>query len=460
MKSPIEKMLEEEETELLEFCSPQTTISRIAEIACGMLNQSGGRILWGIAPNRTPVGIQDAQTRANELNLLLMEKISPRPFLSVAINPVKQCEIVTIEIPKGSDKPYSLNREIWIRIKDRLFKATPADSALIVEREATKLGRWEREPMTGFSEDDCDANEIGEARKAIASSGRFGLSVPTSTGEFLSALRLFQNGQLTNAAVVLFAKNPQAWSPNLSIRISSYSSDERLSIANDIFQVGPAVRILQDTIDIIQARTGFSGVFDNRQLMRKTQPAYALFALREGLVNAIAHRDYDSTNGGITVEIYPSRLVIKNPGRLPDNWKQSDLLKKHESRPYNPDISRVLYLRELMEQLGLGAQKIVSECRKLKAKSPKWESDRGTVALTLFKAPEPTDTELKPKLNARQKQLLAFMEKSWEVFKASEYAERMNLSERQARRDLELLVNLGKIERVGSGPASEYKKRA
>lgn len=88
-------------------------------------------------------------------------------------------------------------------------------------------------------------------------------------------------------------------------------------------------------------------------------------------------------------EVFPDYLTIRNPGNLPDGWKTGDLANRHESHPRNPDIARVFYLRELMEQLGVGTQKLIQACKELGAKAPIWRAEHNTVSLTLFRAPEP-----------------------------------------------------------------------
>ena len=109
------------------------------------------------------------------------------------------------------------------------------------------------------------------------------------------------------------------------------------------------MRVLRQAVSVIQQQTGFSGRFKSGRLEREGRPAYALFALREGLVNAIVHRDYQVVGGQLRVEIFPEHLIIENPGQLPEGWTEKDILTKEESHLTNPDIARVFYLRSLME---------------------------------------------------------------------------------------------------------------
>ena len=450
MNTVIEKLLKERESETLEFKAGRCPLDVLGKTVCGMLNQQGGLLLWGVDDDGKASGVAQAIGRATELNEFLMRRLNPRPLLSVRVHPIRDKEIIAVEVPVGSEKPYSLSREIWVRVGSSTMRASHDQSSRLVERSAAALDRWEREPLPGFGIEDCDPAELKQAQAEIAKAGRFGIEVPEANEELLTKLYLYRSGQFSNAAVVLFAREPRAWAPNLAIRITTHTNDGEAT--SDLLLEGPAVRILREAVAAIQQRTVRSVAFPKRQLERAERPAYPLYALREGLVNAMVHRDYESPGLGVTVRIFPDHLVITNFGALPEGWKDRDLARKHESRPANPDIARIFYLRELMDQLGLGAQRIVKECTSTGAKPPTWKSDKNSVTLTIFSTPPVT---LAPVLSLRQENFLHSLMPG-EKFKTANYCESAGVSERQARRDLAELEDLDLIERSGAGPSTIY----
>jgi len=450
MSDEISRIEKKGESETVEFRGARTHIPTLARSICGMLNQQGGVILWGIGDDGEIVGLEDAESRGQELNNFIAQHLTPSALFS--IHQISGKHLAIINIPQGADKPYSLQREIWVRVGRSTLKADREVTSSIVERSAAQLERWERDPMPGFSIEDCDAKEIVEARSEIARVGRFGVEVPDGDEELLRRLGLARSGQYCNAAVVLFAKQPRAWAPNLAVRLVTYGEDKSGPIGNDTILEGPAIRVLKEAVTVLQQRAGFSGKFKPKQLTREDRPAYALFALREGLVNAMVHRDYSAVGGSIHVEVFPDRLTIQNPGRLPDGWSTDDLKKKHGSHPGNPDIARVFYLRELMEQLGMGTQKLIAECKNLGADTPVWEIDQNSVSLTLFRAPEPKTTV---DLSSRQRQFLQGIGPG-ETFRTADYAAAETISSRQARRELAELEEFGLIEKQGKGRATVY----
>lgn len=441
------------ESETCEFQGARTPLPTLVRVTCGLLNQQGGLLVWGLDNAGVPTGLPDAEQRAAELNSFLMRSIRPRPLLSVSVEAIRDKQLVVVEVPQGADKPYSVEREIWIRVGSSTLRATADQSASLVERSASQLLRWECEPMPGFELGDCDASELALAQREIAESGRLGGDLPRDPEELLRTLSLFRQGQLTHAAVVLFARQPLSWMPNLAVRILLYRDDQTATVVDEVLHVGPAIRTLKEVLATIQQRTGVSSRWDRTQLERTDRPAYPLYALREGLVNAMAHRDYSVLGGDVRVEIFPDQLVIRNPGQLPAGWTPRMLRSTHESRPVNPDIARVFLLRRLMEQMGLGTQRLIAECKAAQARAPIWRVDRNTVSLTLFRSPAVTTQSV---LSERQKRFLRTRRGD---FRMVDYAQETEVSDRQARRELAELVAAGVVERVGQGRATLYRQR-
>lgn len=441
------------ESEHAAFKGPRAPLETVARSVCALLNQQGGAVLWGVDERGRVCGVGDAEERARALNDYLMGHLTPRPLVSVSTEAWQGKQVVVVDVPRGADKPYALARTIWVRLGRQDLRASADDSARMVEASAVLAGRWEREPVPGFGLGDCDGDELAETRRELVLTGRLGITVPGEPGELMRRLYLARNGQLTNAAMVLFAREPAAWSPGVGLRIVTYPSGKQGASFQEQWLHGPAVRVLRQAVGILQQQTGFSGRFRPGRIEREDRPAYPLFALREGLVNALVHRDYEGVRGQLRVEVYPERLVIQNPGQLPEGWTERDIPVRAESRPANPDIARVFYVRGLMERLGMGGRRLVEACLASKARRPVWEAEGGTVSLTLFRAPCP------PTVHHAMPRQQGFFESipPGESFKAADYARAVAVSLRQARRDLAGLAEMGLLQRHGKGPATAYR---
>src|SRR5437879_2397299 len=107
MSSAITALVSENESETLEFKASRVPLEALARAVCGMLNQRGGVVLWGLSEKKEIQGIAAASDRVVELNRYIMEHINPRPFLSVTADEIANQQVVAIEVPEGSEKPYS-----------------------------------------------------------------------------------------------------------------------------------------------------------------------------------------------------------------------------------------------------------------------------------------------------------------------------------------------------------------
>src|SRR5262249_13582869 len=113
---------------------------------------------------------------------------------------------------------------------------------------------------------------------------------------------------------------------------------------------GHAFQLLDEAMLFIQRHLPVAGRILPDRLERVDEPLFPLAALREALVNAICHRDYQYPGGASSLAIYDDRLEIWSEGTLPFGLRVEDLKRNHASRLRNPLIAGVFYRRGLIEQ--------------------------------------------------------------------------------------------------------------
>ena len=130
--------------------------------------------------------------------------------------------------------------------------------------------------------------------------------------EDFSAAKL---GRLTNGGDVLFARNRGlARLPQIRVRAMRYNSDKAGDIYRDMKSFeGPLHAIFEDAYAFIVRNTPTAPDLRKGQPKREDSPLYPEDAVRKALINAIAHRDYSSSSGGVSIHIFPQRLEIWNP---------------------------------------------------------------------------------------------------------------------------------------------------
>lgn len=101
-------------------------------------------------------------------------------------------------------------------------------------------------------------------------------------------------------------------------------------------------------------------------------------AIREAVVNAVIHRDY-TRPAPSQIRAYDDRIMLWNPGRLPEGWSLEKLTGSHPSQPHNPVIANAFFRAGLIEAWSLGVQRIIASCKELGSPLPEWriESEDG-----------------------------------------------------------------------------------
>jgi len=364
---------------------------------CGFLNSSaGGYIVCGINEMGEITGIGRSDISAKDLERTLANDITPKTLISVQVQLLRQKDILVIEVPAGKDLPYAFQDVIYIRDGATTKKADVATIRDMVLRRQVEPERWERRFSDANTDKDIDEGELRAAITDINKTERLRFHDADNKITVLEDLSLFKYGHLTNGGDILFTKNPAVRYPQIRVRAARFSSgktDNRYPDAKSF--EGPLVPLLEEVIGFIQRNTPTASYFTKNSLKREDKNLYPSFAIREGLVNAFAHRDYSNFSGGITVNIYPDRLEIENTGRLPEGVTLDKLAAGHISVLRNPDIAHVLYLRGFMEKMGRGSVMIQKACTDHGLPLPQWSETELGVRLTFLAPPATREVPLK-----------------------------------------------------------------
>ena len=118
--------------------------------------------------------------------------------------------------------------------------------------------------------------------------------------------------------------------------------------------------------------------------------------MTEAIVNAVAHRDYNS-NASVQVMLFSDRLEVWNPGGLPPLLTLDQLWGAHPSIPNNPLLARSLYLNRYIEEMGTGTLDMIRRCKDAGLSEPEF-TDTGGFKITIWRAKPPEQIKVQPEL--------------------------------------------------------------
>ncbi len=214
--------------------------------------------------------------------------------------------------------------------------------------------RWETLPATGWSIADMDADEIRQTVVEAVTAKRIA-AVPSEKPEaILRRLNLLADGHPTQAAVVLFGRNPLPQFPQCEIRLARFRGVTKSEfIDNRQFQ-GHAFTLLRQADAFFDMHLPVASRIVSGPMRREDRPQYPPEALREALVNALCHRDYSEAGASVGLAIFDDRLEVWSWGRLPGDLTPEKLRIDHPSVRRNELIAEVFYRRGHIERWGRG----------------------------------------------------------------------------------------------------------
>ncbi len=276
----------------------------------------------------------------------------------------------------------------------------------------------------------------------------------------------------TAAALLLLGSDPAAVLPQSRIMLDAYRGTKRTHRPDDSHQVnGPLPLAIGEIVDFVWKNTRHPiRVVALTQVKLNEYPEEAL---REALVNAVAHRDYEQEGQRISVEVFKDRVVISSPG-LPPKPVTLSKLRSGNYRPSsrNPLIAFGLSFFEKIEERGSGIRRMHAEMLDHGLDPPRFGTDSGHFVVTLagpgddldrIRTPGDVSSNVVPpsveeQLNDRQRQIVEVMLQG-EAVTSGWCIETFGVTRDTSARDLKELVKLGIAARKGAGRSTRYVLR-
>lgn len=344
---------------------------------CGFANAQGGTIYIGKDDDGCVVGLADAKK--------LMEDIpnKVKNFLGIIVdvnlgreNNNDYIEIVVDPQPY----PVSYKGEYHYRsgsTKQQLV-GQQLNQFLLKKTGLT----WDSVPIDKVSVKDLRNDAFDIFREQAVKNKRMSKDdVAIDNEELMDSLNLLDGENIKRAGILLFHHNPEKWVPGSFIKIAYFESEADIVYQDEVH--GALISQADKIVDLIYTKY-LKAIISYDGITRVETYPYPKEAVREAILNAIAHKNYASLIP-IQIKVFDDELVISNDCVFPDDWTVENLFKKHRSRPYNPLIANTFYRSGLIESWGRGIQKITDSCKASGNEEPEFDVQKEEISVS-FKA--------------------------------------------------------------------------
>jgi ATP-dependent DNA helicase RecG len=398
-------------------------------------NSLGGTLLVGIDDSGKVIGVEHANRAKAQIQNTARNL---EPALHVDVEAVDNVIVVTI--PESDDRPHASGGRYYLREGATCQQMTRSQIREFFFREG--LIHYDAMPNSAFS---LSRDLIKKRYSEFARTA----SIPKELEmlDALTNLKLVSENRMTNAGALLVGKQASRYLISATITCALFQGTTKTKILDQKIFDEDIYSNFNNTVLYLQSHLNTEYFIKIKRTEKLELPEDAL---REALINAIAHRDYRST-ANIQIFIFYDRVEIHNPGGLVAGLKFSDLGRR--SVPRNPLLFGILYRMDLVENVGSGLRRIRDTMKADGLVEPIIEADEHWFTVTFTRKPEITgkkgaeEPRVKTRVKTRVK-ILELMRANPSVTRV-EIAQHIGITLKGADWQIANLKKDGTIKRIG-----------
>ncbi|HLO62693.1 MAG TPA: RNA-binding domain-containing protein [Azonexus sp.] len=356
-----------------------------SEYACCFANAAGGVVVFGVDDKKRgrAQAIHGVQGHnPDDFRCAIFN--GTRPGIEAEVEELDVSEgsgkILVVRVKSGANKPYGTAAGLF---KQRVGKNCMPLDPLAFQRAQVSTGAvdWSGAPANGVGLQDLDPLQIERARQILRSKSPSSGLLDLSELEFLKGLEAVRDGLVTHTGLVLFGRRDVLARVCPQAQFHYVFHDSETTVArNDI-----------DRLPLLEAVERIEQIFlgplnPEREielgLFKLRIPQFPIEGVREAVLNALTHRDYQNP-GEILVRHSAQELVVTSPGGFVDGITPDNILR-HEAVPRNRTLANALVKLRLVESSGIGRRRIFRSALIYGKRRPEYSTDGASVTLRIF----------------------------------------------------------------------------
>jgi ATP-dependent DNA helicase RecG len=313
-------------------------------------NTDGGQLIFGISNDKNIVGIDDPDRLFSEVDDVAFQHCEPSITVIQESLVVDGRTVVVVNIPKGDQRPYRTNTGLYyIRATSGCRQASREELRRLFQ--STESLYYDETPLPRLSLSDVD---FAAFENFLDETGQSDLGVDPERS--MRNWRLLSGDHPTLAGTILFGRKPQQHLPYAQVNAARIPGDD---VSIEPLDMKDITGRLLEVVDLVQRflRLHLPVKHEIKGFSPEAKSELPEEALREAVMNAVAHRDY-TVQGPIRIFILDDRLEIHTPGRVPNTVDEAAMRAGvHVVR--NPHIYARLSDAGLVTRPGSGIRRII-----------------------------------------------------------------------------------------------------
>ncbi len=434
----------------------KTSFSKVViETLVAFANAKGGVVYVGVKDNGEVVGVdlgeESLQIWINEIKV----KTTPSIIPDIDVVSLEGKTIARIKIQEYPVKPIACQGKFYKRVaaSNHLMNASDISDLYMKSMQYS----WDAYPYQDATFEDLNTEKIMQFIQKVNASGRFRL--PMNPKEALIKLRLIKDDVPTNAAMILFSKQDLLY----NVHIGRFKTPS--TIIADNMVSGNLYDVVEKSMEYIVSHIKFAFEITGKTTQRTEIPEYPLEALRELLLNAIIHRDYQSSTD-IQIKIFDQSISFFNPSGLYGDITIEDLKTDvYTASTRNKLIAEAFYLTKDIEKYGSGFIRIRKQIASYPTMAFNYRNEgygffaefSYTQQKTTNDVTDSVTNNVADNVTENRRLMILSLIKEDNKISITRISAKLNVTRRTIIRDIEVLKQKNLLVRVGSAKGGHWE---
>lgn len=363
-KAEIQELLKSTETYRVERTISTGDMDKFQEAICAFSNdlpnsRKNGYLIIGAHDDGTLSGLKVDDALMKKIAAIRSDgNILPLPIMSVERFEFPDGDLLVAEVSPSLLPPVRYRGRTFVRIGPRRDIATEAEERILLERRTSYMATFDAMPCLGATINDIDVNYIKQDYLPQVIDTEVLASDKRDIKEQLASIHLYDltHDCPTNAAIILFGNNPRHFLPGFYIQYVRFAGKAiGGQVLNEKRFQGPLYRLLSElelfvSNAIITQRPVAISLFREKAVIN-----YPNNALRELLMNACMHRDYQS-NMPVRLYQFDDHIEIMNAGGLYGEARPENFPTVNDYR--NPIIAEAMKEMKYVNMFNQGIRRV------------------------------------------------------------------------------------------------------
>ena len=383
------KLLSDLESDRVERTISVSDTDKFCEAVCAFANdfpdhRQPGYLLIGVMDDGTLSGLKVSDQLLQQLSAIRANgNVLPSPAMSVMKFSLREGDVAVVEVLPADMPPVRYKGRVYIRVGPRKAIANEHEERMLSERRVAAARSFDARPNIDAELQDLALGQFDAYRReavdveTIAANHR-------GIEQQLASLRMYdiERGCPTNAGILLFGKNPRFYLPGAYIQYLKLPATSLIDMPEDQAEISGDLTSVLRELELRVKTLVHTSMRHISALEERILPDYPEWALRELLMNAVMHRNYES-NTPVRFYVFSDHLEIQSPGGLYGEATKNNFPTQNSYR--NPVIAEAMKSLGFVNRFGYGVQRAQSLLKENGNREAVFEFDDHAVLVKIYR---------------------------------------------------------------------------